>query len=77
MDMTVQLTPVQEARLQNLAARTALTPDELVRGTVDRFLDQEEDFLAAIKRGDEDIAAGRLIEHDEVVARIEKLLVSM
>jgi predicted transcriptional regulator len=72
--MTVQLTPSQEQRLEHLAGQLAITPTELAREGLDRFLDREEEMLLAVKRGDEDIAAGRLLEHDEVVARIEKLL---
>ncbi|SEG05424.1 Predicted transcriptional regulator [Bryocella elongata] len=72
--MSVALTPEQEQRLQHLAAQTSLSPDELAQRGVDRFLDQEEELLLAVKRGDEDIAAGRTVEHEVVVARIENLL---
>lgn len=74
--MNVQLTPVQEERLRHLAARTALTPDKLVQESLDRLLDYEEELLLAVKRSDEDIAAGRVLEHEDVVARIETLLQS-
>ena len=72
--MAVQLKPGQEERLQHLASQSGLTPDELLQQQLDRFLDYQEDLARAVKRGDEDIAAGRVVEHDEVVARIEKLL---
>jgi predicted transcriptional regulator len=72
--MNVQLTPGQEARLQQLAALTTLTPDELAQEGMDRFLTYEEDLVATVQRGREDIAAGRLVEHDEVFARIDQML---
>ena len=72
--MAVHLTPAQEQRLQHLAAETHRTPDELAQEGVDRFLAYEEDLHAAVKRGREDIVAGRLLEHEEVFARINKLL---
>jgi predicted transcriptional regulator len=71
--MTVHLTPIQEKRLQHLAAHAGRTPDELVQEEVDRFLAYEEEMLWAVQRGNEDIAAGRVLEHSQVVARIERL----
>jgi predicted transcriptional regulator len=72
--MPVQLKPELEERLQQLAERTCVSPDELVQEAVGRLLADEEDLEAAVQRGREDIAAGRLIEHDEVFARIDRLL---
>lgn len=72
--MAVHLTPSQEQRLQHLAAETHRTPDELVQDCMDRFLAYEEDLHAAVKRGREDIGAGRLVDHEEVFARVEQLL---
>ena len=72
--MAVQLKPEQEERLKHLASQSGLTSDELLQQQLDRFLDYQDDLAMAVKRGDEDIAAGRVLEHDEVVARIYKLL---
>jgi predicted transcriptional regulator len=72
--MAVQLKPEQEQRLQRLAAQSGLTVDELLQRQLDNFLDYQEDLARAVKRGDEDIAAGRVLECEEVVARVEKLL---
>jgi predicted transcriptional regulator len=72
--MSINLTPALEQRLQHLAAETHRTPDEVAQEGLDRFLAYEEDLHATVTRGREDIAAGRLIEHDEVFARIENLL---
>jgi predicted transcriptional regulator len=74
--MTVQLTPAQEERLQQLATLRSLTPDELAQEGIDRFLSYEEDLVAAVQRGREDIAAGRLLEPEEVFARIDRMLQS-
>jgi len=72
--MTVQLTPEQEQRLQHLAAEMTATPDELAQDCLDRFLDYQEDMMLTIRRGRADVAAGRVVDHDEVVARIERML---
>jgi len=72
--MAVQLKPEQEQRLQNLASQSGLTADELVQQQIERFLDHQEDLTMAVKRGDDDVAAGRVLGHGEVVSRVEKLL---
>jgi len=72
--MPVQLKPELEDRLQHLAERTSRTPDELAEEGLERFIAYEEDLMMAVKRGNEDIAAGRVVEHEVVVARMEKLL---
>lgn len=72
--MAVHLTPAQEQRIQDLAAQAHRTPDEIAQEGMDRFLAYEEEVLAAVRRGDEDIKAGRLLEHQEVVDRIVRLL---
>jgi predicted transcriptional regulator len=72
--MTVQLTPEQEQRLQNLATEMTMTPDELAQTGLNQFLDYQEETLLVVKRGRADIAAGRVVDHDEVFARIERML---
>jgi predicted transcriptional regulator len=68
--MTVEFQSDQAARLQQLATEYHRSPDDLVRESVDHYLAYEEAMVEAIKRGDAEIAAGQLIEHAEVVARI-------
>ncbi len=72
--MTVQLTPEQEQRLQILADEMTMTPNELAQAGFSQFLDAQEYTMAMVRRGRADVAAGRLVEHDEVVGRIEKML---
>jgi predicted transcriptional regulator len=72
--MAVQLKPEQEERLQQLAAQAGVTADVYLQQQVDTLLEYQEDLAAAVKRGDEDIEAGRLLSNEEVSARIEKQL---
>jgi predicted transcriptional regulator len=72
--MAVQLKPEQEERLQQLAAQAGVTADEYLQQQVDSLLEYQEDLAAAVKRGDEDIAAGSLLTNEEVFARLEKRL---
>jgi predicted transcriptional regulator len=72
--MALQLTPALEQRLHHLAAMQDRTPDDLAEQLVEQSLAYEEDILATIQRGRDDVAAGRVFTHQEVVSRIEKLL---
>ena len=74
--MAVHLTPALEQELQDLAAQSHITPDELAQHALEGFVAYRRDLNDAVRRGDEDIAAGRVIEHNEVVARIDRLLQS-
>jgi len=68
------LTPEREARLNQLAARSGKNTAELVQEAVDRLLDYESWFVQEVEKGLAQAARGELIEHEEVVARIEKRL---
>ena len=72
--MAVQLKPEQEERLQQLARQAGVTADVYLQEQVDSLLEYQEDLAAAVKRGDEDIAAGRLLANEEVFAQLEKRL---
>ena len=74
--MAVQLTPALEQRLHQLAATQHRTPDDLAEQLMEQSVAYEEDILATIQRGRDDIAAGRVFTHEQVIERIEKLLQS-
>jgi predicted transcriptional regulator len=70
--MPLRLTPELEQRLAQLASQSRRTPEQVTEEALDLFLTEQEEILAAIKEGDDDIAAGRVLDHEEVVARFEK-----
>ena len=72
--MSLELNDALEQRLEVLATETNRSASELAQEGLERFLDYEEDVLSTIQRGREDFAAGRVVEHEHVVARIEALL---
>ena len=72
--MEVHLSPEKEARLQELASRTGRDAAQVVQVAVDRILEYEESFLAAVEKGRASARRGDLLEHDEVVQRIEQIL---
>jgi predicted transcriptional regulator len=72
--MMVELTPALQKELGHLAAERGLSVDDLAHYAIESFVLQERDLHAAVQRGEQDMAAGRLLQHDEVVSRINRLL---
>jgi predicted transcriptional regulator len=71
--MEVHLSPEKEARLQQVATRTGKNAAQVVEDAVDRMLEYDEHFIAAVEEGRASARRGDLLEHDEVVARIEQM----
>jgi predicted transcriptional regulator len=74
--MEVHLTPEQEAELSELASRKGRDADKLAQEVLDFYLKHEARFVEAVKRGIASADRGDLIEHDEVLARINRLVSS-
>ena len=71
--MQLHLTPEQEARLVELAARDGRSPDQLLQDALDRFFEADADFVEAVKKGLASLDRGEGVTHEEVGARIERL----
>jgi len=71
--MEVHFSPEKEARLQQAASRARKEPAQVVEEAVDRMLEYEERFIAAVEEGRASARRGDLLEHDEVVERIERM----
>lgn len=74
--MEVQLSPDQEAQLQNFAARTGRAASQLVAEAVDRMLEYDARFIEAVEEGRAAARRGEVLDHEEVVARIEGMFAS-
>ena len=74
--MEVHLTPEQQGRLIQLASRTGKDAEQVVLEAVDRMLEDEARFAEAVRRGFDSLDRGEHVEHEEVGARIERLLQS-
>ena len=72
--MEVILSPEKEAKLQHFASRTGRQPSQLVVEAVDRMLEYDARFIEAVEEGRAAARRSDLLEHDEVVARIEATL---
>ena len=70
--MEVHVTPELEAKLARIAARQGCGMDALVQEVLSRYLEQEARFAEAVQKGIVSADRGDLLDHDEVVSRIEK-----
>lgn len=71
--MEVHFTPEKESQLYQLASRTGKDTSQVVAEAVDRLLEYDAQFLAAIDKGRESARRGNLIDHDEVVEQVEQM----
>jgi len=74
--MEIDLSPEQQSRLAELAARDGRSAAELVQDAVTRFLDHEAHFAAAVRLGLEAAERDDFVPADEVWAGVEHILKS-
>ena len=74
--MEVRLSPEKEARLQDVAMRTGREAAQLAEEAVDRMLEYDARFIEAVEEGRAAARRGELLEHAEVVARVEGMFQS-
>ncbi len=72
--MEVHLSPDQQDRVQQIAARVGKNAEQVVQDAVERMIAYEATFLTAVEEGRASARKGDLLEHEDVVERIEKLL---
>jgi predicted transcriptional regulator len=72
--MEVHLSPDKQVRLQEIGNRVGKNAEQMVEEAVDRMLEYDERLVAAVEAGRASAQRGELLEHDEVVERIEKIL---
>ena len=72
--MEVHFSPEKEARLQQVASRSGKEAAQVVEEAVDRMLEYETRFVEAVEEGRASARRGDLLEHDQVVERIEQML---
>lgn len=72
--MEVPLSPEQESELSLLASRQGRDPNTLAQEVLGLYLRQEARFVEAVKRGIAAAERGDFVEHDQVLARIDRLM---
>ena len=74
--MEVHFKPDTEAQLKEFAARKGKDAAHVVEEIVSNTLQQQARFVEGVKRGIASADRGDLIDHEEVVKRIEQILQS-
>ncbi len=69
--LTVRLTPELKARLGKLAERTQRTKSFLAGEAIGGYVERELEIVAGIERGLDDMKAGRVVPHEDVMADID------
>lgn len=72
--MDVNLTPELQAKLDKVAAQQGRDVQSLVQEAVQRLVDYDQWFVREVEKGLAQIERGEVLEHEEVGARLEKLL---
>jgi predicted transcriptional regulator len=72
--MDVNLTPELQAKLDKVAAQQGRDAQSLVQEAVQRLVDYDQWFVREVEKGLAQIERGEVLEHEEVGARLEKLL---
>jgi predicted transcriptional regulator len=71
--MEIRFSPELETKLNQAASETGRNTDQLVQQIVAGWLDHDQWFREQVAKGLVQLDRGEFIEHDEVVARIERL----
>jgi predicted transcriptional regulator len=71
--MEVHFNPETEADLKRVASKNGCDAEELVLEIVQSYLTHDQWFRAEVQKGLEQLDRGESVEHDEVVARIERM----
>jgi len=72
--MEVHFPPDVETRLQQVALASGKEAEQLVKDTVVRMLENQARFVAGVEKGIAAADRGELMDHEDVVKRINRLL---
>jgi predicted transcriptional regulator len=70
--MNLQVPPELEAKLTRMAAETGRTADQVALDLLASSVDHDEWFRTEVEKGRASAREGRLIEHDDVAARMDR-----
>jgi predicted transcriptional regulator len=71
--MEVHFSPEFEAELKRVASANGRGAEQLVQEIVETYLDHDQWFKAEVQKGLGQLDKGEFVDHDEVVARIERM----
>lgn len=72
--MEIHLNPDLQSKLAKLASQRGRDPETLAKEAIERFVDYDQWFIEQVEKGLAQIERGEVLSHEEVGARLEKLL---
>ncbi|QPC91804.1 CopG family ribbon-helix-helix protein [Mesorhizobium sp. INR15] len=72
--MTIRVTPEIKEKLGRLATNTRRSKSYLAAEAVAAYVDRELSIVDGIKRGMADVAAGRVVPHDDAMAELHAVI---
>ena len=72
--MTIRLSPETKTKLERIAADTRRSKSFLAAEAVSAYVERELEIIDGIKRGMADVAAGRVVPHEEVMAEARQII---
>ncbi len=72
--MEINLSPELQAKLDRVALQQGRDTESLVHEAVERLLGYDEWFIRQVEKGLAQVESGQALEHEEVAARMEKLI---
>jgi predicted transcriptional regulator len=72
-DMEISFAPELEAKLRRVASETGRGAEQVVQELVETYMEHDQWFRQEVQVGLAQLDRGESIDHDEVVARIERM----
>jgi len=72
--MEINLSPELQAKLDRIASQQGRDAESLVHEAVERLADYDAWFIRQVEKGLAQVDRGEVLEHEEVAARMEKLI---
>ena len=72
--MTIRVSPETKTKLERIAADTRRSKSFLAAEAVSAYVERELEIIDGIKRGMADVAAGRVVPHEEVMAEARQII---
>jgi predicted transcriptional regulator len=72
--MTIRITPEVKEKLGKLARGTRRTSSFLAAEAVSTYVDRELEIIEGINHALEDVKAGRVVPHEQVVAEAREII---
>ena len=72
--MTIRVSPETKQKLERIAGETRRSKSFLAAEAVSAYVERELDIIDGIRRGMADVAAGRVLPHDEAMAELHAVI---